>query len=161
MTPTFTGEVMMAGWSDTHNGGAKVTFWLPDADSLEVFKGLTQKKGNTAGHRFMCVLVEIGDDEAPVDRLVEGPKPDFSDIRPRKVGPLCMLAVKWCRDPEFLNWLAMDSEKGAASCVKVVCGIESRKELDTDPAAAERFHSLIRGPFSKYQLARGRHENNS
>ena len=81
-----------------------------------------------------------------------------------KIGPLCMLAVKWCREPEFWTWLdsiakdalhrSMRSEAGAASCVKRMCTVSSRKDLDTDPAA-ERFHRLIRGPFIKYMQARG------
>lgn len=66
MTPTFQDEVQLAGWSETHTGGPKVTFWLQDAEQLAVFKALTARKGNTAGHRFACVLVEIGDDEQPV-----------------------------------------------------------------------------------------------
>lgn len=61
--PTFHGEVMLAGWKESHNSGAIVSFWLPDSADLEVFKGLTAKKGNTAGQRFMAALVEIPDGE--------------------------------------------------------------------------------------------------
>lgn len=66
-TPVFQDELMLAGWSETHTGGAKVTFWLPDASALDAFRTMTVKKGNTAGQRFACVLVEIGDDEQPVE----------------------------------------------------------------------------------------------
>ncbi len=57
---------MLAGWTETHNSGAKVSFWLPNSEDLEPFKGLTAKKGNQAGQRFMAVLVEIGPGELPV-----------------------------------------------------------------------------------------------
>jgi hypothetical protein len=56
-------EVMLAGWQESHSQGCKVTFWLPDPESLEPFKGLTARKGNTAGQRFMMVLAPIADDE--------------------------------------------------------------------------------------------------
>ena len=154
ITPTFSGEVMMAGWSDTHTSGAKVTFWLPDAESLEAFKGLTQKKGNTAGHRFMCVLVEIGDDEKPVQ-----PEAVIPAAVKESIGPLCMLSVKWCKEPEFWKWLETDpenaahSEKGAAMCVTTICGVDSRKDIDINPQAAKIFHRQIRGPYSKYLIA--------
>ncbi|WP_203234331.1 hypothetical protein [Burkholderia mayonis] len=68
ITPTFHGEMQLAGWSETHTGGCKVTFWLPDPADLEAFRTLTVRKGNVAGHRFMVAMVEIGDDELPVQR---------------------------------------------------------------------------------------------
>ena len=65
--PTFSGEMQLAGWSQTHTSGNKVTFWLPDDDAMESFKLLTARKGNRAGQRFAVVMVEIGDDEMPID----------------------------------------------------------------------------------------------
>lgn len=65
LIPVFSGEVQLAGWRETHNSGAVVSFFLSDPSDLEKFRGLTVAKGNTAGHRFVCVLVEIGDDEQP------------------------------------------------------------------------------------------------
>lgn len=60
----FQGELMLAGWKESHTSGATVTFWLPDAEDLSVFRGMTARKGNVAGQRFMAVLVEVHDDEA-------------------------------------------------------------------------------------------------
>lgn len=71
--PTFASEVMLAGWKETHTGGAVVSFFLPNPADLDVFRGLTVHKGGkggnagVAGHRFMAVLVEIGDDEKPLN----------------------------------------------------------------------------------------------
>ena len=78
-----------------------------------------------------------------------------------KGGPLAKLAGMWCNDPEFWKWLETDpdncapNEHGAALCLYALCEIESRAELDHDPIAAEKFHRLIRGPYSKYLIARG------
>lgn len=66
MTPAFSGEIQLAGWSESHTGGCKVTFWLSSPDELAAFRTLTVRKGNTAGQRFMAALVEVGDDELPV-----------------------------------------------------------------------------------------------
>jgi hypothetical protein len=146
----FQGEVMLAGWSETHNGGAKLTFWLPDAGELDAFRSLTVRKGNTAGQRFMAVLVQIGDDELPVQ--AEAP------VAPAKpaTGPLCLLAARLCQNPAFRSWLAShhavtsaSSEAGAAEFIRSVCEVNSRKELDTDARAAAVFHEHIRIPFSK------------
>lgn len=87
--------------------------------------------------------------------------PEKDNSEKPKGGPLAKLAGIWCHDPEFWKWLETDpdnachSAQGAAHCLYAICGIESRVELDNDPAAAERFHSMIRGPYSRHLIARG------
>ncbi|CDY79454.1 Phage protein [Caballeronia glathei] len=152
----FQGELQLAGWSETHNGGCKVTFWLPDATELDAFRSLTVRKGNTAGHRFMAALVEIGDDETPVQREPEPEKP--------KGGALAVLAGRLCMDPEF--WRFLENEYGvsfhacqaaneAAQWIREQCGVASRAELDHNEEAAATFHRVVRGPWQKYCQRRG------
>src|SRR5690554_2878297 len=105
--PTFQGEVMLAGWSETHNGGAKVTFWLQDADDLAAFKAMTVAKGKTAGQRLALVAVEIGDDEQPVQRH-EKPKG----------GELARLAGQLCQSAQFQGWCEVESAEAAAEWVR-------------------------------------------
>jgi hypothetical protein len=160
MTPTFSGEIQLAGWSESHTGGCKVTFWLQSTEDLEPFRALTVRKGNTAGHRFMAALVEIGDDEQPVQPIQQTVKESLTHEKP-KGGALAKRAGMWCNDPEFWAWLETDldnachSATGAAACLYAICGIESRAELDNDHVAAEKFHRLIRGPYQKHLIARG------
>ena len=54
---------------------------------------MTARKGNTAGQRMMMALVEIGDDEEPVD---QAPKDEH------KGGALARLAGMWCQDASFV-----------------------------------------------------------
>jgi hypothetical protein len=154
LQPTFSGEIQLAGWSESHTGGCKVTFWLQSNEDLEAFRALTVRKGNTAGHRFMAALVEIGDDEQPVvNKSLTTEKP--------KGGALAKLAGMWCNDPEFWAWLETDpdnachSAQGAAACLYAICGIESRAELDHNKQAAEIFHTFVRGPYQQHLIARG------
>lgn len=152
----FNDEVMLAGWRETHSGGATVTFWLPDSSTLDVFRGMTIRKNNTAGQRLAMCLVEIGDDEKPV----EAPK--------ATVGPLCMLALQWCRSPVFYAWIAtvdpkwvMTQEHGMNEALsrRWLCdqlNIESRKELDTSHIAGEMFKSHIRAPFMSWMKDNGK-----
>jgi hypothetical protein len=151
----FHGEMQLAGWSESHNSGCKVTFWLQSSEDLEAFRALTVRKGNTAGQRFMAALVEVGDDEQPVQRE---PEPEKA-----KGGPLAKLAGMLCADPEFWTFLthqfsleeACESDEGAAEVIREACEIESRSELDWHTEAADRFHSLIRGPWIKWRERRG------
>jgi len=155
MTPTFTGELQLAGWSESHTGGCKVTFWLQSPDELAAFRALTVRKGNTAGHRFMAALVEIGDDELPVHPT---PVADMAIPTPREqLGDACYRTVLWCNEPKFWAWIesvdvhvSIEKEQHAKMWVFAQCEVESRKELDTDNEANKRWHREIREPYSQY-----------
>ena len=96
ITPMFHSEVQLAGWSESHNGGCKVTLWLAQPSDLDAFRAMTVRKGNTAGQRLACALVEIGDDEQPVQAPA---------AMQQKGGALAQLAGKWCRMPEFASFI--------------------------------------------------------
>lgn len=148
----FKDEVMLAGWKESHNAGATVTFWLADPSQLEAFRTMTVRKGGTAGQRLMMVLVQIGDDEKPIA---------VSPLIP--VGPLCRLAVAWCQDPQFHAWACehfssafanktIRDEEGCKRAILEECNIQSRKELDTSAEAAEKFHRIFREPYHEYLM---------
>lgn len=145
MTPTFQGEMQLAGWSESHTSGAKLTFWLPEAADLEVFRGMTSRKGHKAGQRFAVVLVEIGDDEKPVQQPAEKPKGK----------ELAQLAGRWCADPYFQHWLGATDEDDAAAQIRLACRITSRAELDHNEQAAAKFHRTFREPFRQYCKEQG------
>jgi hypothetical protein len=153
-TPVFSDEVQLAGWSDSHTSGAKVTFWLNDPAKLDAFRGLTERKGKTAGQRLAMVLVEINDDETLK-------QPESERVKP---GPLCMLAINWCKDEKFQKWVAdrhwnhfhmISEETNKEMRAKIhlcrIVEIVSRLQLDGDEQAANRFQTLIRLPYMKYQ----------
>jgi len=150
MTPTFAGEIQLAGWSESHTSGCKVTFWLSSPDELEAFRALTVRKGNTAGHRFMAALVEIGEDDLPVQQ----PTPE----KP-KGGELARLAGIWSNEPKFWRWVnasgftAIDNDMQAAAYIRSVCEVESRAELDNNDRAGMRFQEMIRLPYMAYLRA--------
>ena len=147
--------MQLAGWSETHNGGAKVTFWLQSPDDLEPFRALTVRKGNQSGQRFMAALVEIGDNELPVQ-----PEAGIPVSEKPKIGPLAYWLVLRCNEPEFWVWLrsmdyGCDSPREAGAIVKEMLGLQSRKDLDSNPDNVDLFHAHIRGPYSKWCAARG------
>lgn len=183
VTPTFHNEVMLAGWKETSTGGATVTFWLPDPDMLGVFRGLTQRKGNKAGHRFACVLVEIDDDETPKqeeekslagdaeatpDKAAEESAKPAATKRHLPEG-LCGLAIRWCAEPSFYDWLLANfaddcadayrpeikAPQLCATVLKRLCRIATRKQLDTDAVARSWFNNNIRGPYAGHRIRLG------
>jgi hypothetical protein len=73
--------------------------------------------------------------------------------------------AKWlalrCKEPEFRDWLKQwyrlagpVTETEARNVVCRICDVESRGDIDGDPEAEAAFHSQIRGPYSKHNLAR-------
>lgn len=153
ITPNFAGELQFAGWTDSHTSGPKVTFWLQSAEDLEAFRSLTARKGNQAGHRFMAVFVEVGDDEKPV------PPPTSKQplqVEKPKGGPLSIEAAALCRNPVFWSFWGTNGEDEAAHSLRLTLGIKSRSELDHNEAAKEKFIKTFRGPFMKHMLARGK-----
>jgi len=152
--PTFAGEVQLCSWSETHSGGAKIVLWLSDPSDLDAFRALTVRKGNTAGHRFMAVLVEVGDDEQPI-------QPPKQDEKESKGGALAKLAGMFCQQPEFWGFLGawegdaifpiVTNADSAATAIRAICGVESRAELDSSTEAAAIFHEQIRLPFVRWK----------
>lgn len=56
-----------------------------------------------------------------------------------------------CREPQFQQCLGVASEEDAAEKVRQLCEIQSRAELDRDPAAAARWDERIRRAYLNYQ----------
>lgn len=162
--PTFAGEVQLRRWSESSTQGVQITFALADASDLERFRGME-------GKRFMAALVQVGDDEQPVN-----PVESHQIKKDREpLGDLCWRAVQWCRDQEFAVFIhgvfyklwptglpgtpvVKEGDSAEPFCkfaVQQICGIESRKELDTNPEARRLFNEKIRGPYQKHLIAIG------
>ena len=62
---------------------------------------------------------------------------------------LAQVAGTLCTLPEFWQHLGVSCESEAAEIVRNLCGVKSRAELDTNPAAAQLFHDWVRRPFAK------------
>jgi hypothetical protein len=67
------------------------------------------------------------------------------------------------RDRVFREWVTTFTtdtdtvtEAQAVQFVRIVCDIESRRELATDPQAERRFHELLRRPFIAWRDQRRR-----
>lgn len=81
-----------------------------------------------------------------------------SEIEPAhepKGGALAKLAGMWCADKTFWSWLGQPTEADATKALYDLCDIMSRRQLDHDPVAAERFNERIRGPYMKWRASKG------
>lgn len=75
-----------------------------------------------------------------------------------RMGPLCEWAVYRCKEPAFQQWICVSdqaSEEWAKTAIKRQCQIESRKELDTNPAAAAAFKTHVMEPYAAWLKSQG------
>jgi hypothetical protein len=100
--------------------------------------------GAAMGTRFACVLVEIGDDETPVDHASEE-RDKWRDLGPAKqAGIRCKDKVFWAFLDEELHFGDVNSEETAASLVRDMLAIGSRADLGKPgfTEARTRWHDL-------------------
>jgi hypothetical protein len=129
------------------NGDWKVSFTV---QGIDMDTRLTQAP---MGTRYAVVLVEIGDDEQPVQKEARAkprqsnppsPHPDGA-ARPkmdwRDVQPAAQAAMQ-CEKPEFWAFLREEFKYPyinhpdlAAVAVRTICGVKSRSELGTNHKA--------------------------
>lgn len=161
---TYHSEVRFVRSSYSSKSGTTITLALPDSDELSKVQGMD-------GKRYMLALVEIGDDEQPVQK---------QEQEPAKGGPLSVWVALRCKEQSFQNWIrpvydrvmggngkgwgdvTPDDDFGgsieayARHCVLVICDCEkSRAEIDQDQRKAALFHEKIRGPYSKHLASIG------
>jgi hypothetical protein len=96
------------------------------------------------GARFQCVLVEIDDNEMPVEHNAE------ARDKWRDLGPTKQAGIR-CGDPVFWAWLEeeqtdddINNHEQAAVFVRAYCGVASRSDLDKpgNQEARTRWYNL-------------------
>lgn len=141
----YKGELQLKGWAESDKQGRTVRFLCSGDEDDHPFKAFTP---NT---RFAVVLVEIGDDEKPVQQEQKA-SVDHTKLK------LSNQAALLCKDGDFWLWLGskawgvtVASESTATALVKEFMGIDSRSELDINPGKALKFNSEILLPFREWQ----------
>jgi len=134
-------DAQLAGWRESHNGGFVASFWFADSDDAREYLGsLTERKGKQAGQLLRMTLEQM-------DEHGNAPEPP----RKFKGGPIArLLILDWCKNPLFQEWLGVVNEDAAALKVKMICGVESRNQIDDWPVATMKFHKEIREPYKAW-----------
>jgi hypothetical protein len=155
----YDGQFMLAGWQDSSTAGYGVTFWCepPEDGRVHAFDGFTRGVDS-----FMVALVELSDDDTPVDqekreRIEKVEEQSEQKAQERKKPLLSTAAAMICQNPAFWRWVhherggpvVVNSDQ-AAQWMREHLGIDSRRDLDTMDAKAEQFHRAIRRPFAEW-----------
>lgn len=139
---------MLKGWTDS-NTGQTVSFWLANVEGVE-----HPLSGYREGDTFALALVELTDEEDPVDQgKRERAEKVTEELKPKRKEQLtsqgCALV---CNNPDFWGYLnhvlepdqPIASANAAAEAVRDLLGIESRRELDLNEFMANEWHKIRR-----------------
>ena len=147
-------EASSAGFKDMADSSVRITFEFEPRHAA-VAVALFGPRGRSVA------IAALKDGHGAASDAVVADKP--------KGGELAKLAGMWCNESNFLAFIrpVYDKTMGGdgsgwgdvtpddvggtsqycAHCIKVFCDIDSRVELDHNPAAAEKFQRLIRLPY--------------
>lgn len=75
-------ETMLAAWKDSSSVGQSITLWLDNEVETHPFCGCTRRKASESGDVFALVLVELNDDDSPVDQHQRGDHADGAGAAP-------------------------------------------------------------------------------
>lgn len=153
--PDAPDECVLLGASWTHTQGATVTFAF---DSVEYWRRFTTADQSDSPTQFHLTLVEMQDDETPVDQVSQA---TLEKATKRKGGPKSKHVAQFIQGQDFRTFVGkrlempedrwnMVTADMADKWVKQVVGIESKADLDHEPAAWERYEKLIRRPFLQW-----------
>lgn len=162
----YTDQVMLAGWGEDHGKGQWVRFWLDESAASHPFAGLQRKTRADRGTFLMVALVELDEGMDPIDQALQE---KINRKRKSKANQIAVMVrsatfVQWLREKAPAQWTqVVETKYGGWSgdlahrYVRYVVGIESMRELDTDPKAWQRFEQLIRKPYEQWSGGNGPH----
>jgi hypothetical protein len=159
---TYDGQMMLAGGGSPLGQGYWVKFWLDEDQHHHPFAGFKARNNDEPGDMFMAAFVELDDDETPID---QEQRKRVEEAHGRKPQRLSQYAALLCENPMFHQFLServtykgkqvtsehWGSNDNAAKWVRYKCHVESRSQLDSDSTAAERFHQLVRKPYTAWR----------
>lgn len=146
----YADEVMLCGWNDSQTNGHTVKFWLTHDHMGHPFEGYERGEPQ----RFYISLVEIDDDQEPIDQQVRE-RVERQGKRPSE--RLSYVAAMLCKNEGFWTWLReaknveVNSEDDARIVMLGMLGLSSRGILDKNEYQAKRFHEIVRKPFIEWQ----------
>ncbi len=145
-------EAQLADYGESAAGGPYIKLRMPDPDSLAVFRGKDRATKTKQGTRYIVMMIEVQDDETPVNQqrrqaMEEGMK---GGVLSRHAGALCNDAnfVRFLNEHHGAN-VPWDKDT-AKMFIYRVCRIRSRRELDHNEEAAQRYKSFVQAPFLDY-----------
>ena len=135
-------QATTSGIKDLSDGTLRISFDISPIDAQNAYA--------LFGARGSCVAI------AALTQQATTAIAQAETIKKEPVRGLALLAVRWCKEPDFWEWINQTThfnthdELGAKKIICLRCGIKSRNELNTDTEAAAYFERDVRKPYMKW-----------
>ena len=161
-------DMMFITWSLSPTNGAAITFELADRDAWSMLRCSPALAGSDdfVG-KIEVMMIELDDEGKPID-VKQQAKMERMALKKEwpKGGPRSIQAARLCADKDFhvwikhqINWksegLPKNPEITPAMCAEWMrkeCDLDTRAQLDHDPAALQRFEDKVMSPFLRSQM---------
>ena len=141
--PSLKFDIKKDAWQQLQSGSYKVAITISPADLDDNrLEDLLRFMRAPMGQRYAAVLVEIGDDEQPVVRPKDTREADKRS-RCQQAGILCKQQgfAAFLREHEGFGTPFIDPDE-VAETVRKICGVQSRRELDSNKEAGAQWDRL-------------------
>lgn len=157
-------DMIYVTWSHSISNGVVVTFELNDPAEWRKMRDARALDAGYEEHQLdktEFIMLELDDNGAPINIRDRAKMEKMAARRSwPKGGARSIQAARLCQDKDFLAWLQqtdrMDTTNttpaGVAMWMREDCDIDSRAQLDHDPAALARFEERIYRPFLRSQM---------
>ena len=154
-------DMLFITWAHSISNGVTVTFEIADQAEWETLRG---RPALAAGYeegqldKVEIMMVELNDEGKPIN--VEQRAKMEKMAREKswgKGGPQSIRAARLGRDKDFIDWVVLHkhwktdmvsvSPQTIAEWMRGECDIDTRRQLDHDPAALQRFEDRVMSPF--------------
>ena len=143
-------------WTVSSANGAVVTFEMDDYDEWRKMRDAPALDAGYEDHQLTkaeLMLIELDQEGKPVD-VEQRAKLEKLALKRQwpKGGPQSKRAARLCQDKDFLLYVGERAGRevdpaDAADWMRGVADIDSRAQLDHDPAALQRFEDMVMKPF--------------
>lgn len=151
-------------WTVSSANGAVVTFEMEDPVEWRKMRDAPALDAGYGDHelrRVEMMVLELDQENKPINVEQRAKLEKMAAKRKwPKGGPRSKQAARLGHDEEFRKWVSMLSANELAACtpefigiwIRRECDIDSRAQLDHDPAALQRFEDRVYRPFLRNQM---------
>jgi hypothetical protein len=148
-------DMLFITWSLSPTNGAAVTFEMSSMKDWEKLRGLPALSAKDEPEKLEIMALELDDNGVPINIGQRAKLEKMAAIKKwGKGGPQSKRAARLCGHTDFVGWAVScgsvpynPTPEDIAEWMRTKCEIDTRAQLDHDPAALQRFEDRIMSPF--------------